>query len=241
MSDLTWDLGLTQKLVFSKIRLRPVEALASLNSVVDRMDHSRYHYHQVMTPWAETLLEAERTGDTFKILGWGITEDERAEHFEKAIQRSANVIACVHALHAVPDTLAYALYHCTDMTLPTGKRESDISVGLMKGLLALHPGGEPFRDLLEELTTDTSYDHLSALSNHAKHRSIIADRVFADATGKDPVPLRLTFGRFSYKGQDFAQQEALPLLQAEFDRINKIVMKCGTMVNEYLNSKPDRI
>jgi len=239
MSELTWNFGFTRQLLFKKIRSRHFEATASLSSVLERMHHARYHFHQVSTPWTELLAKAENPFERLRILGWRATDEERDQQREEAIKRSANIVACVHALHAVPDTFAFALYHCLEM--PKRENESGINVTSVCKWLESQPGAEAFRDVLNELVASKSYAHLSALSNHAKHRSIIEDKVFSDATGTDPVPLRLTFGEFSYKDVVYTKQEALPLLQTEFDRINPIVISAGGLINAYLSSRPDSL
>lgn len=241
MSELMWNVGFTQRLLFYKVRPRHIEAGASLRSVSDRMHHARYHFHQVNAPWSELLQKAENLRDRMRLLGWGASEEELDEQREEAIRRTANIVACVQALHAVPDTMAFALYHCLELTLPDDKYESDINVSLICKWLKDRSDLRAFQEILQELTTGDTYMHLSALSNHAKHRSIIGGKVFADATGTDPLPLRLTFAEFRYKNAYYAQRDALQLLQIEFDRINPIVIKCGMLIDAYLADKPNSL
>lgn len=241
MTTPKWDLRLTQQLLLRKLGKRHQATSDSLFSILDRLSHARYHYHQVAGPWADIMERARSAEERWHILGWRDNDDEESHRRrDERIERSANLVACVQALHAIPDTLAFLLFYCLDVTLPPKRYESDASVKNLITWLTNHPDAGPFVDLLSRLIAPPSYTHLEALSNHAKHRSIVSDTMHADVTGTDKVPLRLRFRAFAFKGKDYASVDALPLLQEEFDRINPLVLECGVLLNAYLGTRPDR-
>ena len=241
MSELEWDLRITQQLMLRKLGKRFQTASDSLFSIFDRLDHARYHYHQVAAPWAEIMERARSADERWRILGWRIKDDE--ERFQRQVEqteRTANLVACVQALHAIPDTLAFMLFYCLDVALPPKRKESDISIGNVVRWLGAHVNGTPFVEVLTKLTSSPGYAQLAALSNHGKHRSIVSDMMHADVTGTDTVPLRLRFRAFAFKGTQYASVDALPLLRQEFDRITPLILECGALLDAHLGSLPDR-
>lgn len=241
MATLEWDVPLTRQLLLRKLGKRYPATSDSLFSILDRLSHARYHYHKVAGPWAAIMERARSADERWRILGWRDDDDEESHRREEErIERSANLVACVQALHAIPDTLAFMLFYCLDVSLPPKRYESDVSIKNLIAWLANHSDAGPFVDLLTKLIAPPTYSHLEALSNHAKHRSIVSDTMLADATGTDTVPLRLRFRAFAFKGNNYASVDALPLLQQEFDRINPLILECGALLNAYLNARPDR-
>lgn len=240
MVSADWDFQRTKELIFRRVKKGHLEAVASLTSVIDRLDHARYHYGQITRPWADLLTRAQCSEELWRMLGFGATRDELEVLAQDRIARSANIVACTQALHSIPDTLAFAVFNCLEMPFPRGKSIDDVSVSSVSSWLKYHPEGRRFRSVFGELTGAPAYRHLAALSNHAKHRSIIGDRVSADLTGKDDTPIRLYFKEFSFKRRHYPRMEALPLLQGEFNRINKLVLTCGNHISAYLELRPDR-
>ncbi|MCY0915214.1 hypothetical protein [Massilia antarctica] len=90
---------------------------------------------------------------------------------------------------------------------------------------------------LSKLATSGRAKYLAALSNHSKHRSTVKNLVSLDMMGTDPEPIRLNFESFNYGNKEFDQHEVLPLLEAEFNRISKIVVDSGIELHRILQAK----
>jgi hypothetical protein len=236
-----WDIALTQQLLLRKPLNGHLVAMESFNSILDRLRHARYHYHCVARPWAEILERARSAEERWRILGWRDKDGgERFQREQEQVERSANLVACVQAMHAIPDTLAFLLFYCLISPTQPNRSERSINVKNVIKWLAYHDSGAPFGAILREITESPTYLRLDALSNHGKHRSIVSDTMAADVTGTDTVPLRLRFRAFSYDGAKYPSVDALPLLRDEFDRINPLIAKCGNLLNSYLSAQPDR-
>jgi len=240
MTNATWNVQLTVNLLREKLNNGHEEARRSLISVLDRQEYARYHYHEVATRWSELMTKASSADERWRILGWTSSKEERDLLNEVRLVMSANLIACVQTLHAIPDTLAFALFHSLQLSLPRGKDESHINAGSVGRWLAANPDLAIFSRVLQTILTSPTFLHLQALSNHGKHRSIIEDSMSADVTGTDTVPMRLRFAGFSFKGMKYPIVDALPLLATEFDRMSPIIIECGQMLNSYLELSPDR-
>lgn len=208
-------------------------AIPALRSVIDRRDYAHFHYHEannIFRAFAEEKLANEP-------LLWVIHQsDESVSEFNWLITRiGAHVVACIQSLHAIADIMAHAVYYSLGMNLSdSALREANISVRTVLKKL----GDSAELSIVHQLMTELAYggraDHLAALSNYSKHRSIIRTSMTEDWSGEEPERQRLTLGGFSYKGNSFPSAGVKNFITDEHDRIARLIVDVGNAMHDVL-------
>lgn len=254
MDEHVWDVPTGLYLISRKLndwndeelQARSIAAQDSLKSVSARLSHAAHHHDEVNASWLRFDERASNkktaTSKLFRVQGEPL---DSHEWFGEAgtITRSAHLVACVQALHSIPDTLAYAVYFCFELKTPA--RERDISVKSVKRELASNAHAQFACEALASLTDGGRYGHIDALSNHAKHRSIVEDSVRGNPNAGKDAPISLRFNAFTYETTgnipvSYVAIDALPLLQSELSRMQSIVNRFGIALNAYLSTLPNR-
>lgn len=232
-----WDIEATRDLIKSLYGHRQLEmAKPALRSVIDRRDYAHYHYHEandLFMAFAQERLTEES-------LLWVIHQsDESFSEFHWLITKiSAHVVACIQSMHAITDIMAHAIYYSLGMN-GSGKalREADISAATVLKRLSQHVELSRLHQLLAELVSGGRADHLAALSNYSKHRSIIRTAMSEDWTGNELERHRLTLGAFSYKGTSFPDARVKDFIGSEFNRIARLIVDAGNAMHAVLQRR----
>lgn len=234
-----WDMAATRNQIKRLYGHQQLEMAApALRSVIDRRDYAHYHYHEannLFRSFAEKRLANEP-------LMWVIHQsDESFSEFHWLITKiGAHVVACIQSLHAIADIMGHAVYYSLGMNRSdTALREANISATTILEKLGGHAELSIVHRLLTELACGGSADHLAALSNYSKHRSIIRTAMTEDWTGEEPERHRLTLGGFSYKGKSFPDARVKDFLTNEHDRIARLIVDTGNAVHAVLQNRQE--
>ena len=208
-------------------------AIPALRSVIDRRDYAHFHYHEANDLF---LAFAQEHLDNEPLL-WVIHQsDENFSEFHWLITRiGAHVVACIQSLHAIADIMAHAVYYSLGMNRSDGAlREGNISATTVLEILGDYAELSIVRQFLTEMASGGRADHLAALSNYSKHRSIIRTAMTEDWTGEEPERHRLTLGGFSYKGKSFPDARVKDFVADEHDRIARLIVDTGNAMHAVL-------
>lgn len=229
-----WDMAATRNQIKRLYGHQQLEMAApALRSVIDRRDYAYYHYHEasdLFRAFAEKRLANEP-------LIWVMHQsDESFSEFHWLITKiGAHVVACIQSLHAIADIMGHAVYYSLGMNhSDNALREANISATTVLEKLGGSAELSIVHRLLTELACGGNADHLAALSNYSKHRSIIRTAMTEDWTGEEPERHRLTLGGFSYKGKSFPDARVKDFLTDEHDRIARLIVDTGNAVNAVL-------
>lgn len=236
-----WNMSETRnliKLLYGREQLEM--AKPALRSVIDRRDYAYFHYHEannLFQAFAEENLVDEP-------LLWVIHQsDESCSKFHWLITKiGAHVVACIQSLHAVADIMAHAIYYTLAMNRSENAlRETNVSATTVLKKLGESAELSIVYQCMTELTSGGRADHLAALSNYSKHRSIIRTAMTEDWTGEELERHRLTLGGFSYKGRSFPEARVNDFATDEHDRIARLIVDTGNAVHAVLQLRSENI
>lgn len=88
--------------------------------------------------------------------------------------------------------------------------------------------------LLESHVSSEGFKHLAALSNHAKHRSIVFPALSEDLTGTRERRHMVVFPVFVYNDKTFPQVFSDDFLAVEYERSSRCVVDVGIELNAVL-------
>jgi hypothetical protein len=88
----------------------------------------------------------------------------------------------------------------------------------------------------ESLTAGKDYEHLFALGNTLKHRSIIRPSMSESFQGAQDERLTLQLEAFDYEGVSYQQVDLQKFIQREHDRMQPLTVNIGRELNELLRS-----
>lgn len=236
MKNRIWDLESTRSLMRSRLSGEDFDsARRSLASAVDRREYARLHFHEIRSRWAKLLTVAATPDGVWDIVLGGSTDSEIDDENESNLHAiRAHTIACVQSLHAIPDIFAHGIYHALGFAAAVKLQKRNINVCAVGKILSKSPLYSHLGSQLNKLGKAGEAKYLGALANHGKHRSIVRNAVSVDMTGADQEPIRLKFESFQFDNIKYHQCDVLPLLEAEFNRISKIVVDSGIELHRVL-------
>lgn len=232
-----WDNGETGELVLKLrgkqnwLRMQP-----SVRSVVDRTEFARYHYHETLGLLNSFVEENLRETSLLEVSFF--RGDEYGEFSNVMLQIRAHVTATIQSLHAIPDTCAHMLYYSPCLNETTGIPRSR---GITSKSVLKQFEGKPelakLHVLFSNLSQGQGFEHLNALANHAKHRSIVRPSLNEDWTGKRTEKHVLLFESFEYDQKPFPSVDVREFIQGEFDRIQPLTVDIGVELNNVLRNR----
>lgn len=236
LKNMRWNMSLTRRLIedtFGRDQL--TLARPSIKSVSDRLDYARYHYQEAMrliAEFAQTYL-ANRS-----ILDVASSNDEAEKSaFEELMTKlGAHTIACVQSVHTLPDILGHMLYFSIGLNRTSVLKEESISAASVGKLLQKNALYSDLAKSLRQLNEEGAFDHLSALANHSKHRSIVQPQLNEDHTGFRNDRHEVRFSLFAYKGRVYPAISVKELLEPEYERCSKLVIRAGSDLNQILEA-----
>ena len=231
----SWNISVTLERINRLFGKQQKElARPCLRSVIERREFARYHFHEANDLFVK-FAQLHLTDATLLEVMWSQSEEKRSAFQECIAEVGANVVACIHNMHACTDTLAHAIYLSLGMNLDTKPlSESAISSDSVLKLLASEAEFSEVHRLFRHLVGNAQYKHLAALSNHSKHRSIIRPSLSEDWTGTAPEPHTLKLPSFVHKQKTYPEVDARAFIRAEFDRSSVLFIETGNALNEVL-------
>lgn len=230
-----WNLDDTRTMVHRYFGAQQAELLRpTLNSLHDRQFFAGYHFHEYKRLLAEAI--DSRLGEVHVLqLMLPLNEESFGAYFTMQKRVAAHVLACVQSLHALGDTLAYAVALACGLNLsPHCVPERKISLRLVADKLQQTPGLASVGDVLGNIASNNLFTHLAAISNHSKHRGVIEPRIHVDATGSDDRPYRLRFSELVYEGVCYSAIDIEMLLEPLYSFLSNRIVNCGNELNRQL-------
>jgi hypothetical protein len=232
-----WNLSETREHISRLFGRRQLELAApSIRSVDDRQIYAGIHFRA-----ARTVVEAYVSAElqNVSLLEVISDEDEGWIKFNVFIREvGAHLTACIQSIHAVPDILANALYYSLGLNLlPGAIKPRALSVTSVAARLMLSPESANLAALLETLAIGGEFKHLSALSNQAKHRTIVFPSLNEDSAGERAARHVVTFPAFEHESVLYGQVFADKFLRNESSRCSALVVAIGGELNAILSTR----
>ena len=202
-------------------------ARESIRSALDRQEFASYHYTEVVR--LKRGYERRYLTSNLLIDLHGQDGHKRRDAFERFIVKvGAHAIATVQSLHAIPDVLAHALHYATGANLaPRPMASRSISARTVASSLQKDVHFKSLSSLLAGTQSSTTWSHLSALSNLAKHRSVIRTALNEDFTGTRKELREVHFKSCEYDGAFFPAISLQALLEPAYDQLMTSTLSIG--------------
>jgi hypothetical protein len=231
-----WHIEETRRMVQTIFGRRQLELAApSLRSADDHLFFARLQFQafdKLRTEYLQDLAD-KRDFTIFDFMAQGNHEDWQT--FNLFLRKAgAHITACLSSMHTLPDTLAHAVYYSLgDLVTPTIVRTRDIhAVAVVERLVGSRL--ERLGVLLADVKGGGQFDHVSALSNHAKHRSLIRQALNEDLTGERPQRFEVVLPSFEYEGRVYPQVEVQAFMAPEYERLSRSMIAIGNELNAVL-------
>ena len=235
---IPWDLHETYQLV-QRVFGREQEILTreSARSVTDRQAFSSYHFSEAMR--LSKAFERKYLADTktmLEIHAQGAKKKEQA--FQVFMVRAgAHSLAAVQSLHAIPDIFAHAIYYAAGQNLqPYALHDSKVAVQSVASCLKRDSRFAPLDTALKSIQSGSGWQHLAAVSNMSKHRSVVRAAYNEDWTGTRPALRELQVSAFVRNEKSYSAVALRELLEPEYERIMRTVISVGKELNACLRS-----
>jgi hypothetical protein len=235
-SESRWHVEDTRRLVQTIFGRKQLDLAApSLRSSDDQLYFARVQFAAFNQLSAEYLRDrADDENFTMFDLTLGDNDDEWQAFNIFLRKAGAHVTACIWSMHTLPDTMAHAVYYSLgDLIGPPLSKTRDINaVSVVQRLRAM--GLQRLAVLLAEMKEGGGFGHLSALSNHAKHRSLIRHALNEDLTGERPQRFEVVLPAFVYEAQAYPQVEVQTFLAPEYERLSRGMIALGKELHAVL-------
>lgn len=233
-----WTLPETYSLVQARFgATQEFLARPSIRSVEDRRLFASYHFTEALR--LHNAFERNYMQDKGTILDMHRQGAEKTRlAFERLmIKAGAHSLAAVQSLHAIPDTLAHAVYYAAGLNLEAyALAESDISLPKVVGLLRRSTTFSTLSAPLSKVQSGSAWKHLAAVSNMSKHRSVVRSTLSEDWTGSRKNFRELFVSQFERHGVTYQTKSLRDLLEPEYDRLSSAIVEIGNKLNACLRS-----
>lgn len=205
-------------------------------SVVDRQTYARIHFQDAKAKIDSYTQTALQDASLFDVT---FGDSEAWGEFNIFIREvGAYLTACVQSIHAVPDILAHAIYYSLGLNRDaTALKARDICASSVSKLLRREPQFNAITALLESLVSTDTFAHLAALTNQAKHRSIVFPSMNEDLTGTREKRHMVVFPAFVHDDNPYPQVFADDFLAVEYERSSRCVVNSGIELNAVLQRR----
>lgn len=229
-----WDIDETRDLVLRRYGRGQLErARPALRSVADRLSYARIHIRALEATINAYLSPARRGQELDEIVFLGANGS--LNEFNLFLREvGAHVTACIQSLHAIGDLLSHAIYYSTaiDHESPLGERK--ISVATVAARLSGKATAGALRHLLSSFGPDGDFQHIAALSNRAKHRSLVLPSLSQDHTGNRSERLAVLIDAFEHESTSFPSVHAKDFLITQFEAVARRTNEAGNELNAIL-------
>lgn len=207
-------------------------ANASLESIFQNLEFSRYHYMEL-----ERLINSHLSGisteaDYFHLV---ITNDSdvlnKEDEFKTACK--ANIMAFLRSIHCNADLLAHVIYYSLglNLNLKTKLNPKYLNLKKVKEKLIEINRSEVLIEALDKLTNHHDYIYLNGLVNHTKHRANITSNLNYEIVKKGKDVYKFHFPPFEYDDEKYEKKSVYSFLHSEFDRQYEQIIEIGNKVN----------
>lgn len=224
---MTWDIGKTLDLVEARFgRSQRMLANASIQSTSQRLRYAHFHYHQLVD---ELDAYRKELGDRLVIdAAFGQNKDVQQAYYAFMERVGAHAVASVQSIHAVADLLAASVFMSLNLSAKSkAVAEHDITFRLTLDRLATDSKNSTIESMLRGLMADAGFKHVNALSNKAKHSSIVQPVLNEDFTGLRDKRLEVQFQEFERRGVRYPQGSIADVLGPAYNLASKTVVDVG--------------
>lgn len=229
-----WDLSETRDLVLRLHGKSQLErARPALRSVADRLIYARIHI-QALEAAIKTYLSPERRKqEIFEII---FTDSTDAwDDFNQFLREiGAHATAGIQSLHAIGDLLSHAIYYSCAMDVENPINERGISVDAIFKLLRGKANAVNLCKLHATFGAKGDFIHLAALSNRAKHSSLVLPSLIEDRARLGPERLAVLMQAFVHDGAEFPAVNVLEFLISQFEAVGRRANEVGNELNDLL-------
>lgn len=244
---LSWNIDETQKLVLSLYGRSQLDLVRPcLESVVDRQNYARFHYfeiQEILERYVSTHLKDTTLLDSKLDMSLGVDDEAADDFFIFNTKIGAHFTACIQCLHAVADILGHALYYAVAINLLPNPLPEKFYAPYVLGRIKGNPELAPVHALFDSLFAGGNFDHLAALVNLSKHRSVVRPFLKEDLKGLAQQRHMLKISSFARKGKSTAKNHEYPevsikeFLESEYNRCSGLVIEIGNSLNAVLRAR----
>jgi hypothetical protein len=235
----SWDLSRTNKLVEKVFgREQHVIVQPCLRSIVDRQNFAQYHYaetNHLLKDFEQRYLQDRYLLEVIH----GLDEAASLDFERLMIKAGAHVTACIQAMHAIPDILASGVYLALGLNL-----EQDALPDRKVNITTVTQRVKRERDccdlaaLLKEVSSGATYEHIAAVSNLSKHRTVIRASLSMDMTGTREKLHEFHITSFTKPTasavKNYPSVPLSDLFEDEYLRVGRLVIRVGSKLDEVL-------
>lgn len=213
-----------------------------LASIVDREWYARFHLQEAMILLKEFLANRDDEISLIR-LTLGSDELEQKEFYLRRRKAEAHLVACMQSMHALSDTLGHVVYFSLGMNLSAHEvlDARKISIHAVHALLKAETTTQYLKGLVNQLIEPTSYQYLSDLVNHSKHRSIVGTSFTVESDQSSGRLYGLEFIAFSYEGKEGVRNHdsrwADSFIEVEYARQSALANQIGNTLNQLVREK----
>lgn len=188
----------------------------ALRGMGERQAWAKFHLNEVYALFDRLDREVIQGRHLFEFVG---DSDDGDRFLRDQSEIGAHAMAAAQSMHAIADITAHAVYY--SLALDKGstaiKKARDIN---HKGVTdALPPGA--LKVALNSVASGDNWEHLAAIVNVSKHRSVVPSRIAFDVEGLTDRRHWLRFDAVTYQDPEpYPQTEVAPFLHAELFRIS---------------------
>lgn len=208
---------------------RAAELKLSVASVPQRYYFAKYHLDE-----ANKLVEGvTSTLDEMTMFAWMLDASPYETNSINVVvfKAAAHLMACVQNLHLLGDLFGYAIHLALLDPILSARATIRTRSPYGSEVLARLSPESGLRDVYSQLLNGGEAEYIKALSNCAKHRSLINPRFTMDFTGESNPPNGLKFQAFRYGKMDYPTTWAIPLLKGEIRRSGQLIESVGQALN----------
>ena len=229
-----WDIDETRNLVLQLHGRAQLErARPALRSVADRISYARIHIQALEAVINTYLSPARQTQELVEIV-FSDSEDARNEFNLFLRKVGAHATAGIQSLHAIGDLLSHAIYYSLAINVTEPIEEKKVSVGTVVNRLKGHTNTEALCLLLSSFGPNGDFQHIAALSNRAKHRSLVFPSLNEDQTGQQEERLAVLIEAFTHNKANYPAVPAQAFLVAQFEAVGRKTIEAGNELNAIL-------
>jgi hypothetical protein len=236
-----WNIEETRALLGKRLQSEKYPIAPMLKAVGARLYHARYHFRESKRLLAE-YIRYSCGEDGPAILAIAPQQDDGLEKYNQFfLECEAHMTASAQAIHATADILAHVIYYAFEIQNSDHRilQERNIKlssvISAIEKALPTYPFLEAILQLLQNLRSDSSFELISNLVNHAKHRGGPSICLGIDCL--DNGELLLKFGAFSKENTEYPTKNIEDVLSPSFQIINETVVDVGIAMNQALRER----
>ncbi len=195
----------------------------AINSITETQLLCGYHYNSLRELLEEHMRNHPTEASLF-MSRFSIDPEVNNRDFEFNLSCRANIIAIVRTLHSLSDIVGCVIYFGLGLNLNDNTKlvETKVSMYNVKEKLKTLPKYTELLSLLNDLTNNPDFKHISRLSNQTKHSAIVKANSHFNLKLKGIERYQFMFEEIETKPgrMQFQETSAIPLIEKEFKRQN---------------------